>query len=144
MSEEDTILYDRFRRRIEKISDSLYFTIGRRLEKSTLLSAQALAVLVVTTLTIFFISGGIVALNNPFSGSFARTTTSQSPGETTLYFILNGLTFLGILLMGRGATKKTLDMTLFSIGLVLFLIALLAITSIVCTVKFPATGSSCF
>ncbi|MFQ5872102.1 MAG: hypothetical protein ACE5IB_08090 [Candidatus Geothermarchaeales archaeon] len=137
MSEENTILYERFRRRIEKISDSLYFRIGKRLEKSTLLSAQTLAVFAVTTLTIFLISGGIIALNNPFSGMFARTTTSQSPGETTLYFILNGLTFLGILLMGRGATKRTLDTGLFSIGLVLFLVALLAITSIVCTAKMP-------
>lgn len=137
MSEENTILYERFRRRIEKISDSLYFRIGKRLEKSTLLSAQTLAVFAVTTLTIFLISGGIIALNNPFSGMFAKTTTSQSPGETTLYFILNGLTFLGILFMGRGATKRTLDTGLFSIGLVLFLIALLAITSIVCTAKMP-------
>jgi len=137
MSEENTILYERFRRRIEKISDSLYFRIGKRLEKSTLLSAQTLAVFAVTTLTIFLISGGIIALNNPFSGMFARTTTSQSPGETILYFILNGLTFLGILLMGRGATKRTLDTGLFSIGLVLFLIALVAITSIVCTAKMP-------
>jgi hypothetical protein len=139
MTEEDTILYDRVKRRIETFSDTLYFRIGRRIEKSAFLSIKTLSVLVVTLVTIFFISGGIVALNNPFSGFFSRTTTSQSPGETTLYFMLNGMTFLGVFLMGRSVTKRSLDNTLFSVGLVLFMLSLIAITSLVCTVKI-----SCF
>lgn len=130
-------MYEKLKKQVEKASDALYFSLGRRLRKSTLASRENVILFLSMLILLFLISGGLVAWTNPaYIGQiFSQGTASQTAAETILFFFLNVFAFVSIYLMDRGIKRASPDMTTFLTGLILFFSALAAIWYVVSVFK---------
>ena len=124
-------LYERFKRRIDRISDTIYFGVNKKIQRSSLVTRKNVIMVSVMVTVIFLISGGVVAITNPMLFRiFSRTTTSQSYGETLLFCLFNTMALLGLYLVEKGV-KKRFEATTFLTGLTLFFTVLASIWFIV-------------
>lgn len=138
MRETDAMgIYEKLRRRLNNLSDTLYFSLGKRLRKSILASPENIITFIILVVVVFLLSGGLVALASPayIAQVFTRTTTSQTAGETILFFFLNLIAFASLYLVEKGVTKRRLDPISFLTGLILFFMISVVVWYIVSTFK---------
>jgi len=129
-------LYKEFRERYNRIHDFFYFKVKKRLKRSTLFTARNILVAMTVAVVLILFSGGLVALTDPAVGAlFVRGTSSQSMGETFLFFFLNTLSLIGLILIERGARKRIPEFTSLILGFILFFAILLANWYIMCQFK---------
>jgi len=91
-------------------------------EKRLTLNNISLAIL--TIIFLFLISGGLVTTFAPGTSAYGLTT--QSILEFSLYFIMNGLYLVGIILIYRGLSKGVVDIGILVIGVILLFLVLLS------------------
>ena len=101
---------------------------------------QIFTILLIIVLIILF-SGTILAITDAIyerisiNVLFTHTLTTQSILETIIYVILNGIAFLGGILMIKSLEKRIPDPLLFMIGVLILLFSVISMIIIVFHVK---------
>ncbi len=129
-------IYDSVKKRIDRISETLYFSLGKRLQRSAFTSPQNVITFLVMFTVLVVFSGGIIYISDPnIAEIFSTSGYSQSAGETFLFFFLNLLAFGGIYMMDRGIRRRRFDPTSFLIGLFLLFVVLVSTWYSICDLK---------
>ena len=101
---------------------------------------QVFTVLLIAILIVLF-SGTILAITDaiyervPANVVFTHNLTTQSILETIIYIVLNGIAFLGGILIIKSLERKIPDPLLFIIGILILLFSVISMTIIVFHVK---------
>lgn len=97
------------------------------LKRYTTVDIYNFASIILVTILIFILSGGITLVINPNLRAFLTSgvSGSESPLEFTLFFSVNYISFLSLYMITRGFRRGKLDNMLIVVGIILFIITIL-------------------